>query len=224
MKLSFIIPVLNESEQLEQLVPQVKKLLSTGVEVIVVDGGSQDGTLESIKEACCQIISSPSGRAKQMNAGAQIANGDVFVFLHADTRLPETAIKSITKSIQKYSWGRFNVSLSGSHTLFRIIETMMNIRSCITGIATGDQCIFVKKDLFIEKGGYPDIPLMEDIAISKRLKGNSMPSCLKDKVITSSRRWESKGILTTIMMMWYLRLAYFMGVSPDKLYRSYYEK
>lgn len=223
MKLSFIIPVLNEAEQLESLITQVKNLLSEHVEVIVVDGGSHDGTLEAIKETGCQLISSPGGRAKQMNAGAQIAKGEVLAFLHADTCLPEKAIESIAASIQKAPWGRFNVSLSGKSYLFRVIETMMNIRSCLTGVATGDQCIFVNKFLYEKLGGYSDIPLMEDIAISKRLKLTSMPVCIKDKVITSSRRWESKGIFRTIVLMWFLRLAYFMGVSPHTLHQIYYK-
>ena len=223
MKLSFIIPVLNEAEQLESLVTQVKTLLLENVEVIVVDGVSHDGTLEAIKEIGCQVISSPAGRAKQMNAGAKIAKGDVLVFLHADTCLPNSVIKNITTVIHMHPWGRFNVSLSGKSYIFRIIEALMNIRSCISGIATGDQCIFVTKILFEKIGGYSDIPLMEDIAISKRLKRTSMPACIKERVTTSSRRWESKGILRTIVLMWFLRLAYFVGVSPHRLQQLYYK-
>jgi len=210
-------------DQIDFLAAQIKTLLKQNAEVIVVDGSSTDATLEAIKKLGCQFISSPAGRAKQMNAGARIAKGDVLVFLHADTGLPEKALESITTCIQKCPWGRFDVTLSGKSFLFRIIETFMNVRSCFTGIATGDQCIFVTHVLFDECGGFSEIPLMEDIAMSKRLKQFSKPACINDRVITSSRRWESKGIFRTIVLMWYLRLAYFLGVSPHRLHKHYYK-
>ena len=209
--------------QFDFLATQIKILLKQKAEVIVVDGGSTDGTFDAIKKLDCQYILSPAGRAKQMNVGAQIAKGDVLVFLHADTGLPKKATETITSCLKNHQWGRFDVSLTGNSFLFRIIETLMNLRSCITSIATGDQCIFIKRALFDKCGGFTDIPLMEDIAMSKRLKKFSRTACIKDRVITSSRRWESKGIIRTIILMWYLRLAYFFGVSPHRLHKHYYK-
>ncbi|NOZ37647.1 MAG: glycosyltransferase family 2 protein, partial [Gammaproteobacteria bacterium] len=164
-----------------------------------------------------------SGRARQMNAGAEQARGDVLLFLHADTRLPENADMLIREALEAGRvWGRFDVRLSGQAWLLRVIETLMNWRSCLTGIATGDQAMFVLHDAFVHLGGFADIPLMEDIELSHRLKKISAPCCLHSRVITSSRRWETRGILRTVLLMWGLRLAWFFGVSATRLQRIYY--
>jgi rSAM/selenodomain-associated transferase 2 len=222
MSLSFIIPVYNEADSLVPLMTQISRLEHAGHEVIVVDGGSTDGSREQLGAVCQKIVSVGKGRARQMNAGVRQASADVMVFLHADTQLPEQADKLIESAIARRPWGRFDVSLSGHSHLLRIIESMMNLRSRLTGIATGDQCIFVRRDLFWQTGGYPDIPLMEDIAISKQLKKRARPACLKARVLTSSRRWQQQGVLRTVLLMWGLRLAYFFGISPQTLHRLYY--
>jgi rSAM/selenodomain-associated transferase 2 len=160
-----------------------------------------------------------------MNAGAKVADGDVLVFLHADSFLPDTAIQDITQALAMTgkAWGRFAVRLSGRHPMFRVIEWMMNRRSCITGIATGDQAMFIRRDVFALSGCFDDIPLMEDIAMSKKLKTYSRPACLRTEVCTSSRRWEQQGIVRTVFLMWSLRLRYWMGASPHALVRHYYQ-
>ena len=156
-----------------------------------------------------------------MNSGAAYAHYDILWFLHADTLISDNSVEQIQQSLNINDWGRFNIKLSGSNILFRLIEKMMNVRSCLTGIATGDQGIFVKKDIFTAVNGYPNIPLMEDIEISKKLKSISRPICIKEKLTTSSRRWEEKGILSTVLLMWKFRLLYWLGVSADKLAAQY---
>ncbi|WP_455217765.1 TIGR04283 family arsenosugar biosynthesis glycosyltransferase [Kaarinaea lacus] len=225
MKASIVIPVLNEEAAIPEKLAQLQPLRNEGHEVIVVDGGSADSSIQLARQGADIVIQSAKGRATQMNAGAGIANGELLVFLHIDTDLPSGGIGEVVNNIAKNGeyWGRFNVRLSGSHFLFRIIETMMNWRSRITGIATGDQVIFVSRGLFQRTGGFPDIPLMEDIELSSRLKKISKPVCLKDEVITSSRRWESSGICKTIIFMWWLRLSYWLGKDPSQLARQYYQ-
>lgn len=223
MKFSIIIPVLNESSHVPGVLKQVQAFRKQGHEVILVDGGSQDDTLIKSKPHVDCVINSPRGRAVQMNAGAASSTGDVLLFLHADTMLPQDACDSIQKVIlQGNVWGRFDVRLSSDYWAFRIIETMMNWRSCLTSIATGDQAIFVHRTLFLEVGGYPEIDLMEDIALCRQLKKLSRPACIRERVISSSRKWEKNGILKTIFLMWRLRIMYFMGVSPHKLAKQYY--
>lgn len=223
MKLSIVIPVYNEADNIVTSLQRLQACRQQGHEVIVVDGGSQDGTLSLAQGMADQIFSSEPGRAKQMNAGARQATGELLIFLHADTQLPDNAPALMLEALNsKTHWGRFNVTLSGSHFLFRIIENMMNWRSCLTGIATGDQVIFVKRKIFEQAGAYPSIKLMEDIALSKQLKFFSKPACIKTRVITSSRRWQEKGLLRTMVLMWQLRFLYFIGVSPDKLVLKYY--
>lgn len=183
-----------------------------GHEVIVVDGGSDDGTAALAEGLCDRVLTAPRGRAAQMNAGAREAKGDVLVFLHADTRLPEDF------SLGSHVWGRFDVEIDGRHPLLKVVAWSMNLRSRLTGIATGDQAIFVRRDAF---PGFPEIALMEDVALSKLLKRRGAPACLRQRVVTSGRRWESRGVLRTIGLMWRLRLLYFLGVSPERLARRY---
>jgi rSAM/selenodomain-associated transferase 2 len=221
VKLSIVVPVLNEAAVIAESLSELQALRSRGAEVIVVDGGSDDGTQEIAARFADHVVSAPRGRASQLNAGATMAGGDALLFLHADSRLPTNADRLISNALQSKSWGRFDVRLSGRHALLRIVEAMMNLRSRLTGIATGDQGIFVRRDTFFAEGGYPDIELMEDIALSARLKRSSRPACLREKIVSSSRRWENEGILRTIVLMWLLRLAFFLGAHPKKLARLY---
>ncbi len=200
----------------------LQSICQQGHEVIIVDGGSTDNTLAIAHEITDLVIVSNAGRALQMNSGADIASGEVLLFLHADTLLPDKAVEIVIDSFQQENyWGRFDVRLSNDSYVYRLIERLMNLRSCLTSIATGDQAIFIEKNLFDRVGGYPEIALMEDIAISKRLKKIVKPVCLKQKVITSSRRWETNGVVATVLLMWKLRLYYFFGVSPEKLKQLY---
>ena len=221
--LSIIIPVLNEAETLPRLKHQLRAFFHPAVEIIVVDGGSNDASATLAGEFAHRVVTSPAGRAKQMNAGAAVATGAMLLFLHADTVLPAASRQRLLMLAQSGQalWGRFDVRLSGRHRLFRVIEGMMNLRSRLTGVATGDQAIFVHRRLFAQVGGYPDIPLMEDIALSKRLRALYRPVCLRLPVVTSSRRWETYGIVRTVMLMWWLRLLYFLGVSPHRLKQWY---
>jgi len=219
---SIIIPVLDEAggiaAALGRLLP-----LRREAEVIVVDGGSGDGTAELAKPIADKVIASPKGRAKQMNAGAAAARGEIFLFLHADTALPDDALRMITLGLAATgrAWGRFDVMIAGTHPLLAAVSVLMNARSRWSGIATGDQAIFVKREAFASVGGFPDIALMEDVEISKRLKSISKPLCVRSRAITSARRWERDGVLRTIVLMWKLRFAYAMGVDPERLARRY---
>ncbi len=220
---SIIIPVLNEKSTLSAQLASLQYLRKAGHEVIVVDGGSDDGSIEIAAPYVDQLIHSETGRAKQMNKGAVHASHDCFLFLHIDTRLSDTAFTALQTTLNKQAsqWGWFDVRLSGQHILYRLIAWFMNKRSRLTGIATGDQAIFVSKIYFEQVGGFPDIPLMEDIALSKKLNKISTPLCLPEVVITSSRRWHKNGILRTIFFMWSLRLRYFLGVNPVVLAKQY---
>lgn len=221
--LSVVIPVLNEAASIVEVLHSLSALRSGGHEVIVVDGGSRDETVALAQPLADRVIEAPSGRARQMNAGAAAAKGEIVLFLHADSLLPENADCLIIQSLgtRTLAWGRFDVRLSGGRCMFRIIETMMNWRSRLTGIATGDQGIFITRRLFEESGGFPEIPLMEDVAISRRLKTYARPICLKHRLRTSSRRWEQRGIWRTILLMWRLRLAYALGADPAALAKAY---
>jgi len=222
-KISIIIPVLNEAQTIELFLQKLQPLRQQGHELVLVDGKSQDGTPALARPLVDRMMSSEKGRARQQGLGAKMATGQVLLFLHADTELPEQAAQTILLNLSKgYFWGRFNVRLSGRHWLFRIIEAMMNWRSCLTGIATGDQAIFVSKILYNDVGGMPQIELMEDIEFSKRLVRLSKPACLKSTVVTSSRRWEQNGVLQTVLFMWFMRLQYFFGVKPEQLAKRYY--
>jgi len=217
------VPVLNEATYLPRQLAALQSWREAGHEVIVVDGGSDDASADIATPLVDKLIVSKRGRATQMNKGAALASHDWLVFLHVDTRFSETAMNSLQAVFQQgdIDWGRFNVRLSGGHILFGLVATLMNIRSRLTGIATGDQAIFVRRTIFEHVGGFPDIALMEDISFSHMLKKISAPYCIRDKVTTSSRRWREQGVLRTIFMMWSLRLRYFLGTSPRLLAKRY---
>jgi rSAM/selenodomain-associated transferase 2 len=222
-KLSIIVPVLDEGEHIAAMLDGLADLRSLGVEVIVVDGGSRDATMQRARLRADCVISAPRSRALQMNAGAARAAGDVLLFLHADTRLPDEAEHVVLNGLQRSgrAWGRFDVRIEGRHPLLPIVAWFMRARSRMTGIATGDQAIFVRREAFHAAGGFPAIPLMEDIALCKRLKRVSRPLCLRQSVVTSGRRWEKNGFLRTIILMWRLRLAFFLGAEAKELARRY---
>ena len=222
-KLSIIMPVLDEGEGIAAALDALADLRSLGSEVIVVDGGSRDATIQRARLRADRVILAPCGRALQMNAGAAKAFGDVLLFLHADTRLPADADHVVLNGLGRSgrAWGRFDVKIDGRSWLLAVVGWLMNIRSRLTGIATGDQAMFVRRDAFQAAGGFAAIPLMEDIELSKRLKRASRPLCLRERVITSGRRWEQEGVLKTMILMWRLRLAYFFGADPTALARQY---
>lgn len=220
---SIIIPTLDEAEGIAATLAALQPLRARGCEVIVADGGSADGTPELARPLADTVVAAPRGRASQQNAGAAAATGDVLLFLHADTRLPADADRLVLDGLGRMGrgWGRFDVRLTGCHPLLRVIERMMGIRSRLTGIATGDQAIFVRRDWFRDVGGFPGIPLMEDVALSGTLKRRGRPLCLRAAVVTSSRRWESRGVWRTMLLMWRLRLAYALGADPAALAERY---
>ena len=222
-RLSIVIPVLNEEPGIVAALDALEPLRARGAELIVADGGSADRTVALARPRCDRLIVAPRGRAAQMNAGAAAAHGNVLLFLHADTTLPPEADRLVAAGLADSgrAWGRFDVRIDGPHPLFRLIAVLMNLRSRATGIATGDQAIFVDKAAFAAVGGYPDIALMEDIVLSRRLKRLSRPLCLSARALTSGRRWEKHGIVRTILTMWRLRLAFFLGAAPDKLAARY---
>ena len=218
-EISVVIPVYNEQANLQDLLDSLVAI--PGTEVIVVDGGSSDMTREIIALfPQIKFQFSAKGRAGQMNQGALAAAGRVLFFLHADSTLPADWVTAVA-GISDHSWGFFRTRLSGERRIFRIIETLMDIRSCATAIATGDKGIFVARELFAAIGGFPPLPLMEDIEISKKLKKKAKPVCVDKKITTSSRRWENKGIARTILLMWKIRLLYFFGMDADQLGKMY---
>ena len=221
MKLSIVIPVLNEAVLVGRTLASLAPLRARGHEVIVADGGSEDATREIAAPLADRVVVGPRGRARQMNAGAVAASGDAFVFLHADTRLPADADDLIFRSTENHLWGRFDVQIEPARALLRVVAFAMNLRSRLSGIATGDQAIFVRRDAF---PGFPEIALMEDIAFSRAMKRRSPPACLRARVVTSGRRWDERGVLRTMLLMWRLRLAYFLGAAPDDLARRYANK
>lgn len=222
MKVSIIIPVLNEAEHIADTLESLEPYRRKGHEIIVIDGGSHDDTVSISAQYADRVLHSDAGRAIQMNSGIDAASGDVLLFLHADTRLPADAVEKLVRAVEEgYFWGRFDVRLSGKHFMFRIIERMMNMRSRLTGVATGDQAIFASLESIEIIGVYPCLPLMEDVVFSKRLRELGWPACIRQPVLTSSRRWEDKGILRTMLLMWRLRLLFFLGVSADRLARQY---
>lgn len=223
LKLSIVMPCLNEADTIVAVLEALEPLRQRGAEVIVVDGGSADGTLSLAEPLADMALSAARGRAVQMNTGAAHATGDILLFLHADTTLPENADLLITEGLARSgaSWGRFDVTIRGRYRLLRIVSRAMNLRSRVTGIATGDQAMFVTRRLFERVGRYPEIALMEDVALSKKLRRCSAPLCLRARVTTSGRRWEKHGVLKTVLLMWRLRLAYSLGADPDALALRY---
>jgi rSAM/selenodomain-associated transferase 2 len=217
-ELSIIMPVLDEAPQIAGQLNRLQALRANGVELIVVDGGSMDGTAALAGALADRVLTSARGRAAQMNAGATASQARILLFLHADTTLPENALQAVLAAVGGgASWGRFDVRIDSRQPLLRIVEVMMNWRSRLTGIATGDQAIFVRREIFDNVGAYPDLPLMEDIALSTALKRLAPPACLHETVITSGRRWASKGVLRTVLLMWWLRAAFFLGADPVRL-------
>ncbi|MCQ8116080.1 TIGR04283 family arsenosugar biosynthesis glycosyltransferase [Methylomonas rosea] len=223
-QISIIIPVINEAAQLADKL-QAMRALRSRCELLLVDGGSNDAGPTVAAPLVDQILLSPRGRARQMNLGARHAQAEVLLFLHADTHLPDQAIDLILSAVEQGAvWGRFDVQFDSRQAIFKVIAGMMNARSRLTGIATGDQAIFITRQVFQAVGGFPEIALMEDIAISAALKKMGKPCCLKAKVVASARRWQHHGILRTILLMWCLRLRYFFGAHPDELAARYYRR
>ena len=237
MKLSIIVPALDEAGAIVATLQALQAWRGAALEVIVVDGGSADGTAALAQPLADRVITAPRGRARQMNAGAVAATGQVLVFLHADTNLPEGAPAAILGAMpaedvhpptvsevrpdQALAWGRFDVEIKGQAGLLRVVAALMNTRSRITGIATGDQAMFMTRAAYDAVGGFPDQPLMEDIEMSRRLKFLAAPVCLRERATTSGRRWEERGVWRTIFLMWRLRWAYFRGAHPENLVRRY---
>lgn len=220
--LSIIIPVLDEAARIGGLLRDLQGWRRQGVEVVVADGGSRDGTRERCAGLADRVVVAARGRGVQMNAGAAASRGDVLLFLHADTLLPADAPAAVLGAIDGGAhWGRFDIRIDGRQPLLRLVAAMMNWRSRLTGIATGDQGIFVRRDSFDAAGGYAAIPLMEDIRLCAALKRLGRPACLRETACTSGRRWETRGVLRTILLMWSLRLAFFCGVAPTHLARWY---
>ena len=223
MKLSVIVPVLNESAGFPGLLDRLVPLVRNGAEVIIADGGSDDDCASIAERAGFIVVRARRGRARQMNAGAGLATGDVLLFLHADTRLPDAAESIVVQALANSGrvWGRFDVRISGRPLMLRVVSHLMNLRSRLTGIATGDQAMFVTRAAFDAVGGFSDQPLMEDIELSRQLRKRSRPVCISRCVTTSGRRWERRGVWRTIMLMWRLRWDYWRGVPVEQLADAY---
>lgn len=223
IRLSVVIPALNEATGISAVLHALAPLAARGAQLLVADGGSADGTVALAQAGGAQVVHAPRGRAQQMNAGAQQANGDILLFLHADTRLPPDADRLISQALANgpHVWGRFDVRIAGQPRMLRVIAAFMNWRSRWSGMATGDQALFMTRAAFDAVGEFPVQPLMEDIEISKRLLKLSRPACLRARVVTSGRRWETQGVWRTVLLMWRLRLAYWRGAPPERLAALY---
>lgn len=217
---SIIVPVLNEGEQASALINRLLSLKEYSHDILIVDGGSTDGSVEKFA-AHFKVINSEKGRAKQMNVGARHAKGSWLVFVHADTEFKVAHLKHMVDQSSQHQWGRFNVTLDAKGLSFRVIEWFINVRSRLTGVATGDQCIFTRTSFFKQLNGFADIPLMEDVHFSKQAKLLAKPKCLAMRVKTSARRWQTFGVMKTVFLMWKLRLLYWYGVEPDILAKMY---
>jgi rSAM/selenodomain-associated transferase 2 len=222
LRLSIIIPVLNEADGLESLLASLQAWRGDGCELIFADGGSRDGSREAASGLCDGLVEAPRGRASQMNAGARVAHGDALLFLHADTRLPADAPDLVRAALEGGAlWGRFDVRIVGRSRWLPMVSRMVNWRSRWTGVATGDQAIFIRRDVFERCGGFADMPLMEDVELSKRLRRLAPPACLQGPALTSGRRWDKHGAWRTILLMWRLRAEYFFGADPRRLALKY---
>jgi rSAM/selenodomain-associated transferase 2 len=221
--LSIVVPTLDEAATLQETLAPLQAVRGPALEILVVDGGSRDATRTLAASLADRVIESPRGRATQMNAGARSARGDTLLFLHADTRLDASDATRLEGRLAASGreWGRFDVAIDGGGALLSVVAAFMNARSRLTGIATGDQAIFVRRGAFESAGGFPAIALMEDVALSKVLRRRSPPLCLRERVSTSPRRWQRRGVLRTIVLMWRLRLAYALGADPARLARRY---
>lgn len=219
--LSVVVPVLNEATGIGHTLDALAPLRNRGVEIVVVDGGSTDDTVALATPRADVVVAGPRGRARQMNTGAELAKGTVLLFLHADTHLPPMADQMVLDALRHSGWGRFDVTIVGAPHMLRTVALLMNLRSRWSGIATGDQALFMQRALFEAVGGFPDQPLMEDIEVSRRLRAVSPPVCLRARVHTSGRRWESRGVWRTIFLMWRLRWRYWRGESAAALAKAY---
>jgi len=220
-RLTIVLPVLNEAAIIVAALQALAPLRARGAEIIVADGYSRDGTAQLAKPFADRVITVQRGRGAAMNAGAALGTGDALLFVHADTALPGNADRLIDAALARRAWGRFDLRIAGSHPLLAVVARMINWRSRLTGVATGDQAIFVSRKAFEAVGGFPDLPLMEDIAMSRRLKRLCRPFCIATPAVTSGRRWEQNGVIRTILLMWRLRLSYYLGVEPALLARLY---
>jgi rSAM/selenodomain-associated transferase 2 len=220
-RLTVVLPVLNEAAIIVAALQALAPLRARGAEIIVADGYSRDGTAQLAEPFADRVITVRRGRGAAMNAGAAFGTGDALLFLHADTALPDGTDRLIDAALAHRAWGRFDLRIAGCHPLLAMVARMINLRSRLTGIATGDQAIFVSRKAFEAVGGFPDLPLMEDIAISRRLKRLCRPYCIATPAVTSGRRWEQSGVIRTILLMWRLRLSYYLGVEPALLAELY---
>lgn len=219
---SIVMPVLDEAAGIVARLQSLQALRRQGVELIVVDGGSRDDTVERAGPLADRVVSTGRGRGRQMNAGAACARGGVLLFLHADTTLPRAAISAASQGLASGAvWGRFDVRIVDGPAGIAVVVWAMNLRSRVTGIATGDQAMFCTRAAFAAAGGFPEIALMEDIVLSQRLRAISRPACLRQRVETSGRRWARHGLVRTVLTMWWLRLRFWLGASPDALARAY---
>lgn len=222
-RVSVVVPVLDEAAGIVRHLEALAPLRADAAEVIVVDGGSSDGTPTLAAPLADQVLLAPRGRAAQLNAGARASRGELLLFLHADTALPADALALVREALAPggRAWGRFDVRIEGTTPLLAMVAWFMNRRSRLTAVATGDQAIFVRRDVFDAVGGFPSLPLMEDVALSKVLRSVGRPACLRARVVTSGRRWERRGVLRTIALMWLLRAGFWAGVDPARLARRY---
>ena len=226
MRLAVIVPVLDEAPAITGTLQALAALRERGAVVVVADGGSADSTPTLAAPWADAVITAPRGRARQMNAGARAAAAtaaDVLLFLHADTRLPPDADRLLLQALDGADrhWGRFDVTIEGRSVVLPVVAKLMNLRSRISGIATGDQAIFMRRSAFVQVGGFPDQPLMEDVEVSRRLKRIGPPLCLRQRVVTSGRRWDQRGPWRTVLLMWRLRLMYWLGMPPERLAKWY---